>query len=83
MKLKANPTPVTKVKTLVTSLFDTKVKRRRKLLVLGIIFYIISPVDFVPDFIPLAGYADDVVVPILILIAEKLISSEDSQETSL
>lgn len=83
MKLKATPTPVTKVKTLVTSLFDTKVKRRRKLLVLGIIFYIISPVDFVPDFIPLAGYADDVVVPILILIAEKLISSEDSQETSL
>lgn len=83
MKLKATPTPVTKVKTLVTSLFDTKVKRRRKLLVLGIIFYIISPVDFVPDFIPLAGYADDVVVPILILIAEKLISSEGSQETSL
>ncbi|MGP6147142.1 YkvA family protein [Jeotgalibaca sp. A122] len=80
MRAKKTRTPVTKVKSLVTSLFDTKVKRRRKLMVLGIILYIVSPVDFIPDVIPMAGYADDVLIPILLMIAEKLMSSEDNKE---
>lgn len=80
MKTKTRRTPVTKVKSLVTSLFDTKIKRRRKMMVLGIILYIVSPIDFIPDVIPMAGYADDVLIPLLLIIAERLISSEDTPE---
>lgn len=80
MKAKTRRTPVNKVKTLVTSLFDTKMKRRRKLMVLGIILYIVSPIDFIPDFIPMAGYADDILIPLLLIVAEKLVSSEDNPE---
>lgn len=80
LKAKTKRTPVTKVKSLVTSLFDTKVKRRRKMMVLGIILYIVSPIDFIPDIIPMAGYADDILIPLLLIIAEKLISSEDTPE---
>ena len=80
LKAKTKRTPVTKVKSLVTSLFDTKVKRRRKMMVLGIILYIVSPIDFIPDMIPMAGYADDILIPLLLIIAEKLISSEDTPE---
>ena len=39
-----------------------------------IIGYAISPIDLIPDFIPLLGYVDDLIlVPIGILIALKLI----------
>lgn len=71
---KQKKTPMTQVKSLVLSLFSTKVSGKKKLMVAAIIFYIISPVDFIPDFIPVAGYADDVILPILLIIANKLLS---------
>lgn len=41
------------------------------------VFYLISPVDFVPDVIPFAGYIDDLfIVPFLISIANKLLPGE-------
>lgn len=49
-------------------------------MVLGIILYIVSPIDFIPDFIPMAGYADDILIPLLLIVAEKLVSSEDNPE---
>lgn len=82
MKLnkKQKNTPMTQIKSLVTSLFDTKVETRKKLMVLGIILYIVSPIDLIPDFIPVVGYADDVIVPILLIIAEKLLSKDKEPE---
>lgn len=71
---KQKKTPMTQVKSLVLSLFSTKVSGKKKLMVAAIIFYIISPIDFIPDFIPVAGYADDVLLPILLIIANKLLS---------
>lgn len=71
---KQKKTPMTQVKSLVLSLFSTKVSGKKKLMVAAIIFYIISPIDFIPDFIPVAGYADDVILPILLIIANKLLS---------
>ncbi|MGX7394122.1 YkvA family protein [Carnobacterium mobile] len=71
---KQKKTPVKQVKSLVLSLFSTKVSGKKKLMVAAIIFYIISPIDFIPDFIPVAGYADDVLLPILLIIANKLLS---------
>jgi uncharacterized membrane protein YkvA (DUF1232 family) len=36
--------------------------------------YVLSPIDLIPDFIPIIGYLDDLVlVPLFILIARKLI----------
>ncbi|WP_313468158.1 DUF1232 domain-containing protein [Carnobacterium sp.] len=71
---KQKKTPMTQVKSLILSLFSTKVSGKKKLMVAAIIFYIISPIDFIPDFIPVAGYADDVILPILLIVANKLLS---------
>jgi uncharacterized membrane protein YkvA (DUF1232 family) len=39
--------------------------------------YAISPIDLIPDFIPVFGYLDDVlIVPALIILARKMIPNE-------
>lgn len=45
-----------------------------KLLVAGIVAYALSPIDLIPDFIPILGYLDDIIlIPIGITLAIKLI----------
>lgn len=46
---------------------DRKLPRRARLALLLLLVYLASPIDLVPDFIPLIGYADDVVVVALAL----------------
>jgi uncharacterized membrane protein YkvA (DUF1232 family) len=46
---------------------DERVPRRRKLLLVGLTGYLALPFDLVPDFIPLAGQLDDVIVVALVL----------------
>jgi uncharacterized membrane protein YkvA (DUF1232 family) len=46
---------------------DEQVPRRRKLVLLGLVAYISMPIDLVPDFIPVAGELDDVIVAALAL----------------
>ena len=41
---------------------DKRVGGKQKLLVGGIIAYVISPIDIIPDFIPFIGYVDDLVL---------------------
>lgn len=81
LKTKQAKTPMAQVKSLILSLFNTKTSGKKKLIVAGIILYIISPIDFVPDFIPVVGYADDVILPILFLVANNLLS-DDTQMNS-
>jgi uncharacterized membrane protein YkvA (DUF1232 family) len=46
-----------------------------KLLVAAIVAYAFSPIDLIPDFIPIVGYLDDLVlIPIGIALAIKLVS---------
>src|SRR6187399_1063502 len=53
---------------LVTRLaHDPRVPRRRKLLLLALVGYLALPFDLVPDFIPVAGQLDDVLVVALVL----------------
>lgn len=48
-------------------LADPRVPRRRKLLLVGLVGYLAMPFDLVPDFIPIAGQLDDVIVVGLVL----------------
>jgi uncharacterized membrane protein YkvA (DUF1232 family) len=41
---------------------DERVPRRRKLVLLALVAYLSVPIDLVPDFIPVAGQLDDVLV---------------------
>jgi uncharacterized membrane protein YkvA (DUF1232 family) len=41
---------------------DKRINTTQKLLVGGIIAYVISPIDIIPDFIPIIGYVDDLVL---------------------
>jgi len=45
-----------------------------RLLVAGIVAYALSPIDLIPDFVPVFGYLDDLVlIPLGIALAIKLV----------
>jgi uncharacterized membrane protein YkvA (DUF1232 family) len=45
-----------------------------KLLVAGIAAYALSPIDLIPDFIPILGYLDDLIlIPLGIVLAVRMI----------
>ncbi len=46
---------------------DPRVPRRHKLLLGALVGYLAFPIDLVPDFIPIAGHIDDVLVLVLAL----------------
>ena len=52
-----------------------------KVLALDVAAYAVSPIDLVPDFIPVLGYVDDIIiVPLGILLVVKLIPPEIMNE---
>jgi uncharacterized membrane protein YkvA (DUF1232 family) len=48
---------------------DGRVRRRHRLVLAALGAYLASPIDLVPDFIPVAGYLDDGVIVALVLRA--------------
>ena len=46
---------------------DKRVPRRRKLVLVMLVVYLSIPIDLVPDFLPLVGQLDDVLVAALAL----------------
>jgi hypothetical protein len=48
---------------------DGRVPRRHKLLLVGLLAYLALPFDLVPDFVPVAGQLDDVLVTAIVLRA--------------
>ncbi len=46
---------------------DPRVSGRTKSVLVGVAVYLASPVDLVPDFIPLLGYLDDVLLVAIVL----------------
>ncbi|MDD3146311.1 MAG: YkvA family protein [Candidatus Riflebacteria bacterium] len=54
-----------------------------KILLLVAIVYFLSPIDLIPDFIPVFGYLDDlIIVPFLIWLAFKQIEAARLQRLS-
>ena len=46
---------------------DDRVPRSRKLLIGALVAYLASPIDLVPDFIPVAGQLDDALIVAFVL----------------
>ncbi|MBF0349822.1 MAG: DUF1232 domain-containing protein [SAR324 cluster bacterium] len=48
-----------------------------KILIMSVVAYALSPIDLIPDFIPILGYLDDLILlPLGIVLAIKLIPDE-------
>ena len=43
-------------------LADPRLPRRRKVVLVLLLAYLLTPIDLVPDFVPVAGYLDDAVI---------------------
>jgi uncharacterized membrane protein YkvA (DUF1232 family) len=61
------------VRLLLGLITDSRVAAVDKLLVVGAIAYIVTPIDFIPDFIPFLGEVDDVYL--LVMALQRLISN--------
>ncbi len=60
---------------------DKRTPRIAKILIWAGLGYLILPIDIIPDFIPVIGYLDDIlIVSIFILIAMQFIPPEVVQE---
>lgn len=67
-KLKAD------IPAIFLALKDSRTPLPAKILAAVTVAYALSPIDLIPDFIPVLGYLDDVLLlPILIIAVRKLI----------
>jgi uncharacterized membrane protein YkvA (DUF1232 family) len=53
---------------------DPRTPWHAKAVAIAVAFYAISPIDLIPDFIPILGYLDDlIIVPLGIMLAVRLV----------
>jgi len=65
------------IQALVLAYSDDRTPWYAKALLLIAVAYAVSPIDLIPDFIPILGYLDDLIIlPLLITLAVKLIPEE-------
>ena len=62
---------------LIKLLTDKEVSSKYKTMILIVMGYLLSPIDIIPDFIPVAGLVDDLLVAIIVL--NRIINSDDHQ----
>ena len=63
---------------------DPTVPRASKWLLVAAIAYLISPIDLIPDFIPILGHLDDlIIVPTLVWLAMSLIPASTKARVRL
>ena len=56
---------------------DPRVPRLAKMVAICVAAYALSPIDLIPDFIPILGYLDDLVIlPLGIMLAVKLVPAD-------
>ncbi len=83
-KLKKNAKILKKqITTLYYAYKNPKLKLAPKLVILFTIGYALSPIDLIPDFIPILGYIDDLIIlPLLIALSIKIIPKDIIDEAS-
>jgi len=60
---------------------DPRVSWYAKIFIVIIVGYAVSPIDLIPDFIPIIGYLDDLILlPLGIVLAIKMIPREVMEE---
>jgi uncharacterized membrane protein YkvA (DUF1232 family) len=63
---------------LFTRLFmDKRIPKSRKMFISAILGYLVLPIDIIPDFIPILGYVDDLVLVVLAL--DQILLETDEQ----
>jgi uncharacterized membrane protein YkvA (DUF1232 family) len=72
---------VTELRTEVRALYlaakDPRVPWYAKFTAICVVAYAVSPIDLIPDFIPVLGYLDDLIlVPLGIILVSRMIPSE-------
>ncbi len=60
---------------MIKILFDKEIPAKNKVLIVVATTYLFSPIDVIPDIIPVVGFVDDLLVTIIIL--NKIINSDD------
>jgi uncharacterized membrane protein YkvA (DUF1232 family) len=69
---------------LIIAYKDSRTPLKAKIIIGITVGYLLSPIDLIPDFIPILGLLDDlIIVPILIVISIKLIPAivlQDARE---
>jgi uncharacterized membrane protein YkvA (DUF1232 family) len=59
---------------LARAMFDPEAPWHVRVLVFLIVAYVVSPVDFIPDFIPVLGLLDEIIlVPLALRLARRLL----------
>ena len=67
----------TDIPTVFLALKDTKTPWSAKLFAALTVAYALSPIDFIPDFIPVLGYLDDLIIlPLLVAMTIKFIPKD-------
>lgn len=70
----------TEIKALLLASRDPGVPWQAKVVVALVVAYAASPIDLIPDFIPVLGYLDDLIIlPLGILLALKMIPEDVMQ----
>jgi len=72
-----------KILLLISAMQDHRTPWYAKALVVLLLAYIISPIDLIPDFIPVIGLLDEVIlVPVVFTLIYKLIPDSVKQDRS-
>ncbi len=67
----------TELRALQLAVLDARTPWYAKGLVLLVVAYAVSPIDLIPDFVPVLGYLDDaIIVPVGIALSLRLIPAE-------
>lgn len=78
MNLKENAKKIKKdIPALFLALKDKETPKFAKILAGITVAYVLSPIDLIPDFIPVLGYLDDVILlPVLVALTIKFIPKD-------
>lgn len=74
----------TEIIAIYISMGDHRTPLIAKIMIIITISYAFSPIDLIPDFIPVLGYLDDLIIlPLLISVSIKLIPVEVLEESRI